>query len=374
MFHEKLYHLDARDNIRVWFIEQENGQYRTHSGIKDGGIVISEWKAAVPKNIGKVNSTTPEEQATAEIKSIYKNKIDRKYTTDISKASRSNIFQPMLAATYKPEKSRKNVMYHQPKLDGIRMVLMEDGGGFSRAGKPFFTVDHIINEVQNVLSLYNVVLDGELYNHSLKNDFDKLTSLIKQQKFDELSDDEKIEIREKVQFHVYDIILLDNLEASFEERNKVLQTIFNENKFSNIFLVQTGLIEPNQDIEIEHANYIEMGYEGIMLREPNSKYEFKRSKSLQKHKSFMEEEFVVKSISEGIGNWAGAAKTAEVILPSGIISSVGITGTYDHLMDVLINQDIYVNGIATVKFQNFTPEGKLRFGVIKHFWGNKRDL
>ena len=42
-----------------------------------------------------------------------------------------------------------------------------------------------------------------------------------------------------------------------------------------------------------HDEFASEGYEGIMLRNPDSKYEFKRSKHLQKYKKFIDEEFEV---------------------------------------------------------------------------------
>ena len=90
--------------------------------------------------------------------------------------------KPMLAykAGIKPIDFSEQV-YIQPKLDGVRCLFTKDGA-FSRTGKQFMNVKHIENELQPLFSDYpNLILDGELYNHALKNDFEKIISLVRKQ-------------------------------------------------------------------------------------------------------------------------------------------------------------------------------------------------
>ena len=49
----------------------------------------------------------------------------------------------------------------------------------------------------------NVILDGELYNHDLRNDFEQIISIVRKQKPDDI---DMLNSREMVQFHCYDII------------------------------------------------------------------------------------------------------------------------------------------------------------------------
>ena len=63
----------------------------------------------------------------------------------------------------------------QPKLDGVRCVIQYDKEhgvkAYSRTGKPWLNIDHIRMELWDFFQKYpNVILDGELYNHELKND------------------------------------------------------------------------------------------------------------------------------------------------------------------------------------------------------------
>jgi DNA ligase 1 len=374
MHHRKLYHLDSLNNIRVWWIEQDGHAFRTHSGIDGGKIVVSEWKYADVKNLGKSNETTPESQANSEIESLYTKRLDRKYSENRDTAARSNYLQPMLAATFDPKKTKRRRYAHQPKLDGIR-ALADAEGGNSRSGKPFFTVQHIIDEIAEICDLNNITLDGELYNHEYKDQFEELTSLIVQKKVEKLTDEHMQLIRDKVHLYVYDVIVHDDLEMPFEDRYKIIEKLFSENNFVNLRLVPTGYDDISVvDPEVLHTKWLEDGYEGIMFRDPASKYEFKRAKSLYKHKTFIDDEFEVLEIIEGVGNWSGCGKSVILKMPNGTPCSSGIKGTQKFLREVLINKADYIGGDATVKYQGFTSAGKLRFPVVKKLWGSKRDV
>ena len=63
-----LYKRDSNGRVREYNIEwTDHGVaqpgYRTVAGIQGGKMVTSEWKYTEGKNIGKVNETTPSEQA-----------------------------------------------------------------------------------------------------------------------------------------------------------------------------------------------------------------------------------------------------------------------------------------------------------------------
>jgi ATP-dependent DNA ligase len=377
MIYKTLFHLDNNDNIRTWFMEQDGSQYRTHSGIEGGKIVISEWKQATAKNVGKTNATSDESQATAEIEALYQKKLDRKYSLTPDTAQRSNFVQPMLADKFHETKTfkTKKTWILQPKLDGLRCV-MDDTGGTSRAGKPFHTVAHLVAKLDEAALKYNVTFDGELYNHSYKEDFEKIVSLVKKQKLSSLTDEELREIADKVEFHIYDVIFWDNLERPYRERLDFLEEIFVEDfsTSTKIKLVEAIQIEglDFERVQQAHDKYFAEGYEGLMLRDADSPYEFKRSKGLLKYKNFDEDEFELVDIIEGQGNWSGAAKAVVVKTPHGE-SEAGVAGTYERNKEIWENPKKYIGGQVTVKYQGYTKDNKLRFGVVKAFHEGKRD-
>ena len=82
-------------------------------------------------------------------------------------------FKPMLACVYADQDQIDwgDYVYMQPKLDGIRCLFTKDGA-FSRTGKQFMNVKHIEEDLQDLFKVCPwIALDGELYNHNLKDDF-----------------------------------------------------------------------------------------------------------------------------------------------------------------------------------------------------------
>ena len=90
-------------------------------------------------------------------------------------------------------------VYIQPKLDGVRCLFTKDGA-FSRTGKKFMNVRHIETALKSFFDQQpDVILDGELYNHKLKRDFEKIISLVRKQK---PTDTDRRDAQHLVQFHV----------------------------------------------------------------------------------------------------------------------------------------------------------------------------
>lgn len=379
--YETLYHVDAKGNYRVWWMEQDGERYRMASGLEGGQITYSMPTVAEAKNVGRANATTAVQQATAEIVAAYKHKLKRKYSTTKDTAKRHNFVAPMLAQTWDEKQVKVRGLGHrvaqdfrwlvQPKLDGVRCLFGRHGHN-SREGEPFFTVQHVMNELAPVLKRFNVVIDGELYNHEYKEDFNSLISMIKTQKESKLTPAVMDLIRSKVQFHVYDVFFPDKPHLTFAERYKFICGMFHHFQFNMIKKVPTFWVQRHQ-FETMRGRFFENGYEGIMYRDPLLPYEAKRSKALYKDKGeFITEEFPVLDILPGTGNWAGMAKTALLQLPNGKTGKGTFAGSREVNIERLRNKRKYIGGLARVDFQNYTPDGQLRFPSIKHLYGTAR--
>ena len=166
-----LYKRDNNGNVRVWQMEigwdsDDVAAHRSHTGIKDGAVVVSEWKMTEAKNVGRSNATNAREQAESEIANLYVQRLDRGYFEDESKIDNFDKFKPMLAVEYNSDKLDFNQeLYAQPKLDGIRCIARKDGL-WSRQGKPIVSCPHIEEYLKVFFDKYpNAVIDGELYNH-----------------------------------------------------------------------------------------------------------------------------------------------------------------------------------------------------------------
>ena len=96
--------------------------------------------------------------------------------------------KPMLAypVSKKPIDYSKPV-FMQPKLDGVRCLIQYDKTNgvkaYSRTGKEWKNIDHILEELHTFFC-YNptVILDGELYNHDFKDNFEDIISMVRKTK------------------------------------------------------------------------------------------------------------------------------------------------------------------------------------------------
>lgn len=369
MMHPEIYKKDSKGKVRVWKIEQDGDKYRTWDGTQGGKIKSSEWRKAEPTNIGRANERRGEAQATFEIEAIYKKKLEKDYHTSLDCIETgSHIFQPMLAEKYDAKKFVPG--YAQPKLDGFRCIANKDGL-WSRSGKPFVSSPHIMEALAPMFEAYpDLILDGELYNHELRDDFDQIQSLITVKSDKKLTSEHYAKTRQMVQYHVYDA---PTIPGNFEDRFKVLKALHyrfeHTNNLSPIELVMTTDVLTEDQFDVIHALNLELGYEGSMHRH-NTPYENKRSKGLLKRKDFIDEEFELVAIEEGIGNWGGIAKRVIARLPDGRTFGAGIKGTMERGRELLNEK----HDIVTIKYFQLTPDGIPRFGVATKFHGQRREF
>lgn len=374
-----IYKVDENDNIRVWSMEidpENPANYRTVSGVLGGKMVNSGYITAKGKNIGKKNETTPERQAELMVERKYKEQLETGYyeTIEDARGNKNVVFEAMLAQKYSDIAKKGGIdfpTFSQPKLDGLRCYVKPDGLAYSRNHKEWVTIPHIQEDLKWFHEAFpTIVLDGELYNHSLKHEFEKIVSLTRKTKPGE---EDIMESARMVEFHIFDYFDYANPHENFEDRIAFLMLHFGKNQFPMIKVVETTKHEDQFSLDAVYAEYMENGFEGQMVR-TGGPYEMKRSKTLLKRKEFEDKEFIVDRVEEGQGNWAGAVKRVYIRLEDGAIQKSGIDGNYDYLKNVLAEHEEYANGQATVRFQGRTNDGLLRFPVVKMLWKGKRDV
>jgi DNA ligase-1 len=367
---EKLYKIDRKGGIRVWWIEYTDEAYRTCSGLLDGAIVESGWIYPREKNVGRANATTIAEQVISEVASKYEARMYQgKYHPSIEESRKGAKFiECMLAEKFNAKKTKDYPYFSQPKLDGVRCLVSEDVMQ-TRNGKMFVSSPHIRDSLEAFFEEFpDFILDGELYNHELKNDFEKIISLARKTK---PTEKDLAESKEMVEFHVYDVITPEPM--TYAERLEFLK----ENvlgRFAKVMVVPAVVVNNLEEAQEKLGEYLESGYEGQMLRKSEAAYEHRRSSSLLKHKEFEDDEFEIVEVVEGRGNWAGYAKSIMIRLPNGDVQRSGMRGNFKNGKEILENKKDYVGTQVTVRYQNKTADGKLRFPVVVAFWKGKRDV
>ena len=347
--------------VQEWTIEVVGNKYRTISGQTDGKKVTNEWTYCYGKNEGKANATTDNEQAMKEAEAKRKLKLEKDYHETIKGIKTKRHFEPMLAAKWEDYKDKiEYPIFSQPKLDGIRCIVTKDGM-FSRNGKPIISAPHIRESLSEVFETHpNLILDGELYADKFANDFNSIVSLVKKTK--PTKEDLK-ESKKNIQYWIYDI---PNDSVDFGNRCDRLHDLFNynfDNMTKHCVEVETKICNNEDEVMALYEEYVDNGFEGQMLR-TNGKYENKRSKNLLKHKSFIDEEYIIVDICEGEGNRTGTAGYFVFETEEGKRFKSNVKGTWEETAEMLKSRKKLIGKSATVKYFNLTPDGIPRFPYV----------
>jgi len=385
-----LYKRTTTGATQSWEIEVEENKFRTISGQLDGKKITNNWTVCQGKNVGKKNATTGAEQALKEAEAKHQKKLEKGYHLSVENISKKRFYEPMLAQDFKNKNRRQEVMaeidgqignvFSQPKLDGIRCIAMREGL-FTRSGKKITAVPHIHEALEPFFEKYpNATLDGELYNHAYKDDFNKIIHLVRKQN---LTDEHLAESKEMIQYWIYDapVIGKDNPfrkggayteKDFFSDRTSVLDAQFanlgldwtsGSHSANPLVIVETTEIHGREQLDRCYEDYVEAGYEGQMVR-IDGPYENKRSPKLLKRKEFVDEEYTILGYEEGEGNRTGTIKHFKFKNKDGRDFKSNVKGTFEYLTKLLKIADTLIGKEATVKYFNLTPDGVPRFPYV----------
>lgn len=363
-----LYKKTSTGKIQTWEVWTVDNTMYSQSGQLEGKKILSTDIILEGKNIGKANETTPTQQAELEARARWEGKKKKKYVESLADARGGLVselveggFDPTLAKVY--EKDKKHIIFPcaaQPKLDGIRSCR-DQKAQWSRTRKAQVSVPHI-SEYAEKLGIDNLFprLDGELYNHRYKEDFEKITHIVNQKKTP--SKDHKI-----VEYHIYDI----PSDKPFKERMKDLEQLrrhlYGVRCPHPFRVVETVICENEEELMDYREKCLEAGYEGAMVRNLDAPYEYKRSKHLQKLKVMEDAEFEIVGVEEGRGKLAGHAGSFICVTdshPDHSHFNAKLKGKLSDLKRYWDNQEEYIGKKLTVQFQGYTNKnGVPRFPV-----------
>jgi DNA ligase-1 len=222
------------------------------------------------------------------------------------------------------------------KLDGVRASW--DGKQFlSRQGNIYYAPDWFIE------GLPDEPLDGELWIDRKK--FQRTVSIVRRQ--------DKSDLWKEVRFVVFDAPAAS---GCLEDRLAFLKDALVKNAAN---FARQHPHERCQSLEVlrsELARIEALGGEGLMLRQPGSKYVAGRSATLLKVKTFHDAEAVVVGHQAGAGRHKGRMGALLVRLPSGAEFAIG-TGFSDHERE----HPPVVGATVTFRYQELSEAGIPRF-------------
>lgn len=294
------------------------------------------------------------------------------------------VFECMLAhdgANHESKITGKKLV--EPKLDGVRCLTVVDYESrtvtqYTRNGKVLENFGHITAFLETQIDNFgrSYVLDGEVVSHSFQD-------LMKQvhRKSDVQAQDARL--------CLFDVVPLVEFKTGKSVMGQRRRTNFLKN-WENIFK-DSGCIEiiPQREFdldvftdEIEFRDFnkemIAKGYEGIMIKDPDAKYECKRSTSWLKQKPFIEVSLEVKAVEEGTGRNVGklgALVCEGVDDGKNIVVNVGSGFSDEQREEFWIDKEAMIGQIVEVRAdavtQNQDGSYSLRFPRFLRFRGFK---
>ncbi|HVA48686.1 MAG TPA: DNA ligase [Pirellulales bacterium] len=222
------------------------------------------------------------------------------------------------------------------KLDGVRAYW--DGKQFlSRLGNVYHAPDFF------VAGLPGLPLDGELWMG--RKAFQRCVSIVRRQ--------DKSDLWKSVRYLVFD---LPAASGPFEERLEQLRDCLASGHSQFAEIHQHDRCRGLDHLREELTRVEALGGEGLMLRQPGSRYEAGRSPTLLKVKTFHDAEARVVEHLPGSGRHKGRLGALDVVLPDGTRFSIG-TG----FSDAQRERPPAIGSIVTFRYQELSDRGVPRF-------------
>jgi len=203
-------------------------------------------------------------------------------------------------------------------------------------------------------------IDGEICSSKLT--FNEISSIVSQK-----SEASSTEDQAKIKYYVFDYMA----ETPFTEREENLRKLMIEN--DSVERVKSFYFTPETLENLPIQKFIDEGYEGIMIRIPESTYQNKRSLGLFKHKLFedFEAECTGFNAQENDDTKLGSIIFYDKERDQTFSARPALTD--EKKQEIWDNRDGYIGQIATIKCQGFSEYDVPRFPVMK-FWRDDWDI
>jgi len=346
----ELYAVDSKGGIKYWSIEVVNlngiSTVRVENGKHGGKLIVKDKRITKGKNIGKANETTPWEQAVNQADSKWQKKIDKDYRESIEEAVDNDSILPMLAHKYADKKHLVEWPWlAQPKLDGVRCIITRDEDGFtftSRGGKIYDALNFHIRLNLDLASIMKVgdVWDGEVYKHGWS--LQRIVSATK-----------KLNPKDTPQLQFWNYDVVDD--RPFKDR-------YTAGGFTvgHVKSVETQTINDESEMERLHDKFVQDGFEGLILRDPEGLYaKGNRSSTLLKYKKFQDEEFEIIGTDVEAQTINGHDYNCIMFrckIKAGAEFNVRPRGSLIYRQEMLKNRNAYIGKMLTVRFFTYTDE------------------
>ena len=369
----KLFSRNTDGSVQEWTIFIQNDKFWTEVGRVGGKTVIHDETTCLPKNIGKRNETTGEQQAFSEALSRWKKKKKTGCFENLEEIDNFYFVEPMLAlALKKVTGGIKFPCWVQCKYNGGRFLIKKDGI-FSRKGERYLCAPHISEALVPFFeSEPFAVLDGEGYAYEHRQKLNKIMSLIR--KTVDITPEDLAESRELIKYYVYDGYGFSGTseETPYKIRKAGIDRIV-KTYGEPLRLVQSFLCETQEQLDEIYQSFLNDGQEGAIIRYADNTYEHKRTKNLIKLKPTDDDEFLITGFSDAAGDWAGTAKTLHLKRIDGGFYEDGtdtvdasFKGKHEEAAYVWNHQEEFIGQIVTIFYNGLTGKGKPNYAQFDY--------
>ena len=254
------------------------------------------------------------------------------------------------AFTEKRFKSYPKPCIVQPKLEGDRMRVPFDAEGkptlLSSGAKEKLSVPHIKAILEEKgHRLVGMELDGELYVHGMPHE--NIRSITSRTV-------DLHSFHTEMEYHIYDLV-----QENLQQEGRIRTLDYLAELLFPLIIVEHKLVYDLGQLEEIYFEYLEMGYEGIIIRDPNAPYIRRKATTMMKLKPFNSDTFEVVGYAEEISinnepkNRLGslACKTLE-----GEIFSVGTGFDHTQRLKHWLNRDHLIGRWVKIRFQALTED------------------
>lgn len=289
MILERLYKTSSKGAIQVIDITISGAVYTRIWGQLDGKVQSKET-TATPKNEGRSNATTAEEQAVLEAKAVWIKKQKAGYS--LSPEAPTTVKLPMKVNDYHKHKKKVSFpCYTSPKLNGVNVEyrLISNPGDvdvlklLSRGGEEYPVPVHQETQVLMLLqALGTNSINGEMYCHG-----EHLQDIMAATK-------KHNELTPRLKFNVFDF---PEVGGTYQERCAKMYSIKDSYKdfdTSDFPFVPVWVANSHEEIDDQYKQCVDAGYEGLVIRNAKAEYKYNtRSNGVFKYKTMKDAEYEV---------------------------------------------------------------------------------
>lgn len=331
--------------VQQWGVVADGCNVVTSYGQVSGKLQTEGYKVE-PKNVGRSNETSFEEQAKLEAKAKWEKQLKKGYVED--RSGEGELTLPPLAKKYQDAKLVKWPQYVSTKYDGLRCtVFYKDNEVIfqSRGGELYPVITHIADELKEEIFNFcpNAVLDGELFVAGMH--LDAIGKAVKTTKHPDL--------RSQVKFYVFDFLSCKYDEDVLSERLSKLPNLLGH--LTHTKVVGQQLVHEEKHMFDLHSSAVHAGMEGVVIRDPESVFKWgQRTSEFLKYKLSLDAEFLVVGMEQN--KQGGGVCVCQYITYSGSTNSfkVNIKCTKEKKIELWDNRDQYIGKWLTVEYEKLS--------------------